>query len=377
MNKRMVWMLVITGLVFGGVFGFKWFGNKMMNQYFDNMPMPPAAVTSATATQQSWRPSLSGVGTVVASQGADVTTEVGGIVQALHFESGKRVRKGDLLVTLSAGSEQGDLARLQAQAQLAKKEHARFERLFGLEAVSRSELDQAAATLRAATAAVEAQQATLNQKIIRAPFSGTLGIRQVNLGQYLSPGTPIVTLQALDPVYVDFTLPEQDLGKVVVGQTVQAAVEQGPSASGVVEAIESLVDSATRNFKVRARFDNPQAQLRPGQFARARIELADAAPVIAVPLTAVSYNPYGNSVYVIQKGKGKTADGKDEEQLTVTRRFIKTGVTRGDLVAISSGLKAGEQVATSGLLKLQNGTRVIINNSVTPSASAAPTPDES
>lgn len=379
MNKRMFWMLIITGAIFGGVFGFKWIGGKMMNDYFDHMPMPPSAVSSASATLESWTSSLDGVGTVVASNGADVTTEAGGIVAALHFDSGARVKKGDLLVTLSAGTEQADLQRLQAQATLAKSEFGRLERLYKLEAISKSELDRAQADYSAARSAADGQRAKLDQKVIRAPFSGQLGIRQVNIGQYLSPGTPIVTLQALDPVFVDFTLPEQDLASVSVGQVVTATVDAqaGRSFSGKVAAIEPLVDSKTRNFKVRASFSNADGALRPGLFARASIGLADSRQVVVVPLTAVSYNPYGNSVYVIQKVKGKNADGKVEDQLVVRRRFVKTGETRGDLVAISEGLKAGEQVATSGLLKLQNDSHVIINNAVKPSAQANPTPAES
>lgn len=379
MNKRMFWMLILTGLVFGGVFGFKWFGNKMMNQYFDSMPMPAATVSSAAASNLEWTSSLSGVGTVVASNGADVTTESAGIVAALHFDSGTKVKKGDLLVTLSAGTEQADLQRLQAQADLARSEFGRLERLYKLEAISKSELDRAQADYSAARSAADAQRAKLAQKVIRAPFSGQLGIRQVNIGQYLSPGTPIVTLQALDPVFIDFTLPEQDLASVVVGQVVTATVDSqaGRSFTGRVAAVESLVNSQTRNFKVRASFSNGDGGLRPGLFARASIGLADTRTVVVVPLTAVSYNPYGNSVYVIQKAKGKNAEGKDEDQLVVRRRFIKTGETRGDLVVITEGLKAGEQVATSGLLKLQNDARVIINNTVRPSAQANPTPAES
>jgi len=379
MNKRMMWMLIGTGIVFGGVFGMKWFGGKMMNQYFDNMPMPPAVVSSATAKSETWAASLSGVGTVVASNGADVTTESGGIIAALHFESGARVKKGDLLVTLSAGTERADLARLQAQADLAKSEFTRLERLYKLDAISKSELDRAQADLSAARAGADAQRAKLAQKQIRAPFSGQLGIRQVNVGQYLSAGTPIVSLQAINPVFVDFTLPEQNQAAVQNGQTVSVVVDSQPGRtfSGVISAIEPMMDSKTRNFKVRARFDNADEALRPGLFARASIGLAKTASVVTIPQTSVSYNPYGNSVYVIQSVKGKAADGKVTDELVVRRRFIKTGETRGDLVVVTDGLKAGEQVATSGLLKLQNDSKVKINNTVQPSASATPTPTDS
>lgn len=379
MNKRMMWMLIGSGVVFGGVFGMQWFGGKMMNQYFDTMAMPPAVISSATAKSEVWAGSLSGVGSVVASNGADVTTESGGIIAALHFESGARVKKGDLLVSLSSATEQADLQRLQAQADLAKSEFARLERLFKLEAISKSELDRAQADLSAARAGADAQRAKLAQKQIRAPFSGQLGIRQVNVGQYLSAGTPIVSLQAINPVFVDFTLPEQNQAAVQNGQTVSVVVDSQPGRqfSGVISAIEPLVDSKTRNFKVRARFDNADEALRPGLFARASIGLANTASVVTIPQTSVSYNPYGNSVYVIQSVKGKSADGKVTDELVVRRRFIKTGETRGDLVVVSDGLKAGEQVATSGLLKLQNDSKVKINNTVQPSASATPTPTDS
>lgn len=379
MNKRMMWMLIGTGIVFGGVFGMKWFGGKMMNQYFDNMPMPASVISSATAKSEVWAASLSGVGSVVASNGADVTTESGGIIAALHFESGARVKKGDLLVSLSAATEQADVQRLQAQANLAKSEFARLERLYKLDAISKSELDRAQADLSAARAGADAQRAKLAQKQIRAPFSGQLGIRQVNVGQYLSAGTPIVSLQAINPVFVDFTLPEQNQAAVEKGQTVTVVVDSQPGRtfSGVISAIEPMMDSKTRNFKVRARFDNADEALRPGLFARASIGLAKTASVVTIPQTSVSYNPYGNSVYVIQSVKGKAADGKVTDELVVRRRFIKTGETRGDLVVVTDGLKAGEQVATSGLLKLQNDSKVKINNTVQPSASATPTPTDS
>lgn len=379
MNKRMVWMLTGCVVVFGGVFGFKWFGGKMMNQYFDNMPMPPAAISAAAAQQIRWVDSLSGVGTVIASQGAMVTTEAAGIVAAIHAESGGHVQRGALLVTLSSGTEQADLQRLQAQARLAQSELSRIERLFKLEAVSKADYDKARADADAAASAVAGQQARLAQKQIRAPFAGELGIRQISVGQYLAAGAPIISLQALSPVFVDFTLPEQDLARVRIGQTVNTTIDAQPGRNfqGLVVAVDSLVDSKTRNFKVRARFDNDDKMLRPGLFARAAITLDQGRDVITVPRTAVSYNPYGNSVYVVQKVRGKGGDGKPTDELVVRRRFVKTGEARGDLVVINEGLKVGEQVATSGLLKLQNDSKVLINNQVSPPAALAPTPADS
>lgn len=389
MNKRMMWMLIITAVVFGGLFGMKWFGNKMMNQFFDNMPVPAAAVSSAKAEALSWRATIAGVGTVVASQGTRISSESGGLVAKVHFESGAKVKRGDLLVTLSAGSEQADLARLQSQATLAKSELSRLQRLYSLEAISKSDLDRAETDFRAAQSAADGQRAKLAQKQIRAPFSGQLGIRQVDVGQYLTPGETMVTLQQLDPVYVDFSLPEQDVLRVATGQAVNITLDaQGDRVfTGVISAIEPQVDVQTRNFKVRANVANADRALRPGQFARAEIALPAVRDVVAIPITAVSYNPYGNSVYVIVKAPTKAAEpgAADEqsaekaadEQLIVRRRFIKTGEARGDLVEITEGLNAGDTVATSGLLKLQNDAKVIINNTVMPPASAAPTPAES
>lgn len=389
MNKRMMWMLIITAVVFGGLFGMKWFGNKMMNQFFDTMPVPAAAVSSAKAEALSWRATIAGVGTVVASQGTRISSESGGLVAKVHFESGAKVKRGDLLVTLSAGSEQADLARLQSQATLAKSELSRLQRLYSLEAISKSDLDRAETDFRAAQSAADGQRAKLAQKQIRAPFSGQLGIRQVDVGQYLTPGETMVTLQQLDPVYVDFSLPEQDVLRVATGQAVIITLDAQADRvfTGVISAIEPQVDVQTRNFKVRANVANADRALRPGQFARAEIALPAVREVVAVPITAVSYNPYGNSVYVIVKAPTKAAEpgaaGEQsaekaaDEQLIVRRRFIKTGEARGDLVEITEGLSAGDTVATSGLLKLQNDAKVIINNTVMPPASAAPTPAES
>jgi membrane fusion protein (multidrug efflux system) len=393
MNKRMIWMLVITAVVFGGLFGTKWFGNKMMNQFFDNMPVRAAAVSSAKVERLNWRSTISGVGTVVASQGTRISSESSGLVAKLHFESGAKVRRGDLLVTLSAGSEQADLARLQSQATLAKSELSRLQRLYTLEAISKSELDRAETDFRASQSAADGQRAKLAQKQIRAPFDGQLGIRQIDVGQYLKPGETMVTLQQLDPVYVDFSLPEQNILRVAVGQSVNITVDGQKDRDfiGVISAIEPQVDVQTRNFKVRANVDNPDRAMRPGQFARAEIALPTVRDVLVVPITSVSYNPYGNSVYVIVKASAKPAVGEKEsvakaekasakpveDELVVRRRFIKTGEARGDMVEITEGLNAGDEVATSGLLKLQNDAKVIINNTVKPSASTHPTPAES
>mgnify|MGYP000465741369 CR=1 FL=1 len=392
MNKRMIIMLTATGLMFGAIFGFKWFGKTMMNRAFDSMPMPPAAITSAKAERQTWPASIEAVGTVAAVQGITVTTEVAGIVKQIHFQSGQWVKKGQNLVTLDADTDQADLKTLEAQRDLADIDLARLRGLFELDTISKSQLDTAESNAAQARTRVDAQRARVDKKIIRAPFSGKLGIRQADLGQYVSPGTALVTLQTLDPVYVNFSLPEQRLPKIASGLTVNATLDAMPSAkfAGRITAIETRVDEKTRTFNVQATIPNRKQQLQPGQFARIEISLPGEESFIVVPQTAVSYNPYGNSVYVITPAAAATtgtpaskpaADaahaGNAPQALQVTRRLIRTGVARGDYVAVTEGLKEGESVATSGLLKLRNGAPVIINNTLSPGAEIAPAPPES
>ncbi|MFP5358545.1 MAG: efflux RND transporter periplasmic adaptor subunit [Gammaproteobacteria bacterium] len=374
MNKRMFWMLVLTALVFGGIFGFKWFGNKMMNQFFDNMPAPPATISSAVASSAEWTDRLEAVGTIVAVNGAQVTTEAAGVVDSIRFESGQEVKAGTVLLTLDTRTDIAELKALSAQAELARNELARFERLYGLESISKAELDRRQSEYDQAAARAAAQQARIAQKTIRAPFSGELGIRQVNLGQFVAPGNPIVSLQSLDPVYVNFSLPEQNLARLREGLVARLSVDAYPGEifEGRISAIEPEVDTATRNVRIQATVPNPQRKLRPGMFSRLSLDFANSRTVILVPRTAISFAPFGNSVYVVTE----TGEGEQKSRV-VKRRFVKTGEIRGDLVEVTEGLKAGEEIASSGLLKLQNDTRVTINNSVQPSAEEAPTPPNS
>lgn len=394
----MILMLLITGLVFGGIFGFKWFGNRMMNQYFDTMPVPPVAVTATEAREETWPASLSAVGTVAAVNGIVVTTEAAGLVEVIRFQSGERVAAGAVLVELDTDIDQADLKTLQAQLKLAETELGRTQQLVAQNNVAKSEFDRAASEVAQARARVEASRARLAQKVVRAPFAGGLGIRQVDLGQYVNPGTPLVTLQSLDPIYVNFTLPEQRLAEVVAGLPVKASFDAFPGThfEGAITAIEPRVDEQTRNFNVQATLPNPEGRLQPGLFARMEVVLPGMQSFIVVPQTAISYNPYGNSVYVIHERKPKTdtegqpdtqdpsqppggaqaaADGQTPE-LVVTQRFIKTGLARGDFVAVLEGLKPGERVATSGLLKLRNDAQVTVNNQIKPDAQLNPTPTD-
>lgn len=382
----MIIMLLLAAVVFGGVFGVQYMGRKAMNDHFDRMPAPPATITAARVEPMTWDNRMAAIGTMVAVNGADVTTQTGGIVTAIHFESGTQVDKGARLVALDAANERGEYERLKAQAQLAELNLARREKLYRLEAISKSDFDAAQAEADAARAAVRAQQALLAQKDIRAPFAGQLGIRRVNIGQYLAPGTGIVSLQSLDPIEFDFALPEQNLSLARPGLAVEVRVDAFPDEifSGEVTAVEPRVDEATRNFRLRARLPNRQQRLRAGQFGRVELLLPGQRQVLAVPRTAVNYSSYGTSVYVIQEvrktaGAAAAPAGGDAPQATleVVQRFVRVGEARGDFVAVTEGLQPGDQVASSGLLKLRNQQPVLIDNRVVPDARLDPRPDES
>lgn len=377
MTIRLIVMLLLSALVFGGVFAMKYMGSKGMNAYFDSMPIPPATVSSTEVKKIVWPRVIEAVGTLTAVNGIEVTTEAAGIVKSVKFESGDHVKKGDVLITLDADTDRADLRTFEAQADLAQTELERLKKLYELESISRAELDRAQSEATQARARVQSQRARIAQKIIRAPFAGQLGIRKVDLGEYISPGTPIVSLQALNPLYVDFNLPEQKINRVQPGQNVSLLVDLYPGErfTGTVQAIDSQVNTETRNFKVRARIGNDDMKLRPGVFAKVTIELEGRDEVLTVPRTAISYNAYGNSVFVLVEKPA--AEGEDAEPTLVARqRFVKTGDAQGDFVSILEGLEAGEVIATSGLLKLRNDQPVIINNELQPDVSLTPRPED-
>lgn len=380
MRKRMIWMLIAAIVVFGGVFGVKAMMSAGMNQFFDNMPQPAAAVTAVAAKSERWSDSEEAVGTFVAINGTNVTTEAGGVVKSIEFKAGQPVKAGTVLIRLNTANELATLNSLEATAKLAAVQRDRWRALGKDKLVSQDEVEQRATAAASARANADAQRALISQKTIRAPFDGILGIRQVNLGQFLNPGDPIVSLQALDPIYLDFTLPEKRMGQVLDGTRIRATVDAMPGRSfeGQVSAIQPEVDANTRNFRVQATLDNAEGNLRPGTFAHVGFDLGGERQVVVIPQTAVSFNPYGNAVYVISKTR--RAEGEKDMQgkaltgdkLIVKQRFVKTGTTRGDLIAVTEGLKPGEQVATSGLLKLRNDAEVMINNKVQPTADAQP-----
>ncbi|WP_288363507.1 efflux RND transporter periplasmic adaptor subunit [uncultured Spongiibacter sp.] len=373
MTKRMVVMLAISGVVFGGVFGMKWFGNQMMNDFIDNMPTPPVTISSTTVTPQQWAARLNAVGSLVAVKGADLTAEVDGTITKISFESGQSVEAGTELLSLESVAERGELARLEAQAKLAEIEQRRREKLYKRGTISKSEYDTALAETNVAKAAVEAQRGRLNLKTLRAPFAGELGIRRVALGQYLRAGDKIVTLQSLDPIELDFSLPEKQLGKVNPGRTIEIVVDAlgGRQFSGEIIAVEPKIDAQTRNFDVRARFANPEKVLKPGLFAKVTVNLGEPTQVLVLPKTAIQYSSYGDSVFVIRQ-----QEGGDAEALDVIQRFVTLGEARGDFIEVISGVKEGDEVASTGLLKLRSGQPVTIDNTLRPEPSLSPAPPQ-
>jgi membrane fusion protein (multidrug efflux system) len=369
MHKKMIWMLLITGLVFGAIFGFKSFGKRMMNQSFDTMPMPAVTVASAVAESQVWPRVLQSVGTLVARNGTRIAPEIEGIVSAISFDSGQEVAAGQVLVELESSVELARVAALQAQLKLALLERARYQDLADRQLSARSELDLRISQADQLQAQIQAERALLGRKRLRAPFAGELGIRQISLGDYLKAGDVVVSLQSLDPIYLDFDLPERVLAEVAEGMEVSAELEAYPGRTftGAIAAIEPEIDTGTRNFRLRAQLDNGERLLRPGAFARVRVQAGAPQAVLAVPQTAIRFEPYGNSVFVIA--------GAADQPRTARQRFVQTGATRGDLIAITEGLEPGDEVAISGLLKLRNGAQVAIDNSVRPDTDATPQPE--
>ncbi|MEW5250866.1 efflux RND transporter periplasmic adaptor subunit [Microbulbifer discodermiae] len=370
LNKRMLLMLLGCLLLFGGIFAFKLFGRVMMNRAFDTMPMPPATVTSAEVASQVWRLRLAAVGSLRAVHGVEVTTQAQGVVRKIYFRSGQQTNQGDLLVELSADPETAQLGVLEAELRLAEREHERLRRLFKQGVATEAELDDAIRNLDRALADIVVQRATIQERRILAPFSGWLGIRQVDLGQNVNPGDAVVSLQQLHPIYVDFSLPEQEFARV--GVTLAIAVTTSAFAGevfpGRITAIDPQVDSASRNFLLQGTIDNPDGRLRPGMFADVSILLPGERRVLVVPRTAISYAPFGNTVFVLEREQPGDA-------LLARQRIVKTGEERGDLVEIVEGLQEGETVASSGLLKLRNNAPVRINDAITPPENLHPQPE--
>lgn len=374
MIKRMMIMVAVVIVVFGGIFGVKAVKARMMQKYM-SFKQPPAAITALKATLQPWQPQLKAVGSLRAYRGVEVTSEIAGLVREVEFRSGQQVKEGQLLVQLNADADRAQLRALEASADLARTTLERDKKQFAVQAVSQATLDAEAADLRSKSAQVAQQQALVDKKTIRAPFSGRLGISTVNPGQYMNPGDKIVTLQELDPLYVDFYLPQQELSRIALGQAVAITTDTFPGRvfDGKITTINPKVDQDTRNFQTEALIRNPGHALLPGMYATVDVRAGAVQRYLTVPQTAVTYNPYGNTVFVV-KEQGTAQEGK--AQMMVQQVFVTVGPTRGDQIAILSGVQDGETVVTSGQLKLKNGSPVVINNKVLPSNEEKPEPED-
>lgn len=373
MAKRMIVMLVLMTIIVAGLGFLKMRQFEAMAQQFAAMQPPPEAVTTIVAAREEWPATLDAIGTVAAVQGVTVSADLPGLVERIAFQSGQAVRAGDVLVQLDTRQEAAQLAAAEAQLQLALLNFERMKGLVEQDAVSRAEYDAAATGHTQAEARVREIRATIERKTIRAPFTGVLGIRQVNLGQYLTGGAPIAPLQSLDPVYVNFGVPQQNVADMKPGRQVTVTSDAGGlELTGRVNALDSVIDPTTRNVQVQATLANPGGRLRPGMFVQTRVTLGAPRQMITVPASAISYAPYGDSVFIV-------TDLKNPEGVAyrgVRQQVVKLGGARGDQIAVLSGINPQEEVVTSGVFKLRNGVAVQVNNKVQPANSAAPTTED-
>jgi membrane fusion protein, multidrug efflux system len=376
MIRKLSIAVFIVLLVGGALAGVKALQIKKLIASSKDFAEPPECVSSAVVQQQKWQDSLTAIGSITAVQGVTVTPEIAGIIREIAFESGATVAKGDLLVRLDTSLEEAQLRALEAQEELARLNLARERTLRGQNMISQAELDNAEATLKQSRGTADATRATIEKKTIRAPFAGRLGIRQINLGQYLDTGKPIVSLQSLAPIYADFSLPQQELARLKVGMRVRITTDAYPGQEfgGMLSAINPDLDSSTRSVGLQATSDNPEQLLRPGMFARIEVLLPEEQSLLIIPATSVLSAPYGDSVYVIESKPGQ----KDEKSsLVVRQQFIRTGRGRGDFLSVDSGLKLGDRIVSAGIFKLRNGMAVTENNDLSPKSDLAPRPSDS
>lgn len=372
-TKRAIIVLAVVGVVGGLLFGFQIFKGIMIAKFMNPGSLPPQTVSTVAAKTQDWQPTITAVGTLRAARGADLSVEVPGIVDKIHFESGDEVKAGTVLIELRIEDEQARLQALQTSADLARTTYERNLKQFEAKAISRAALDVDAANLKNAEAAVAQQRATLNKKVVRAPFNGRLGVRRVDVGQYINPGETVVTLQDLNSIYADFYLPEQEAVRIQVGQKMRVTTDATAEDffEGTISAIDPKVDVKSRNVLVRGTLANKEHRLRPGSSASLAIDAGNVERYLTLPQTAITFNPYGSTVYLaIEDGK----DEKGQPKLIARQTFVTTGPTRGDQVAVISGLKEGDVVVTAGQMKLQAGTPLVVNNSLQPSMNPAPKP---
>jgi membrane fusion protein (multidrug efflux system) len=364
-RRRTVVMLVVVTLVAAGVIGMQRVRASMYEKVAGAQARAPQTVATVVAARTAWTPTFDAVGTLRAVQGADLAPELPGTVARIHFESGADVVAGAPILELTTDADRAQLTALQAAADLASAVLTRDTEQFAIQAVSQATLDADRANARTTAAQVAEQQALIAKKVLRAPFAGRLGLREVDVGQYLAAGTRIVTLQSLDPIYVDFGVPQTALAGLAVGAAVQvtSTADPGRSYTGTIEAIDAVLDPATRNATVRAKLPNPRRTLLPGTFATVTVTRGDPVAYVTVPQTAVTFSPYGSTVYTVERAPQPGADAA----LIARQRFVHTGPTRGDQIAIVDGLEAGSVVVTAGQMKLRNGAHVAIDDSTLPS----------
>ncbi len=370
----MVMRILLTAIgllvVIGALVGTKVAQFRSMGAMAAGARPPPAAVAAKPVDEQSWHTTFDAVGTVVPVHGVVLHAEVAGTIRRIHFDSGAAVRAGAVLVELDSSTEQAQLKSALASAELARLTLQRQRALRGDNAVSQADLENADAHAKQADAEVARLRAEIAKRTIRAPFTGNLGIWQINLGQFLQAGQEVTSVQALDPVYVDFTLPQQRLSELSQGLAVRVTTDAYPGNTfeGTVSAINPGLEASTRSVQLRATLRNPEKLLRPGMFAQVEVVLPKARQVLAIPNTAVIYAPYGNSVFVVEPGKGS--------ERIARQRFVRLGERRGDYVAVTDGLKAGDVVVITGAFKLRNDTPVTIDNSLVPKTSLEPSPQD-
>ena len=376
LQRRMTIMLCGVFLLLGLIFAFNQLKTFMIKHFIAGMGLPPATVSTMVIAPSEWQPKLTSVGNVRAFRGVELSTEIGGLVQTVPVKSGQDVKEGDLLIKLNDASDVAQLNSLKALADLAKVINERDRQQLAIQAISKNVFDTSAADAKSKKAQVEQQTALVAKKNLKAPFSGRVGIVAINPGQYVNPGDKLLTLQTLDPIFVDFNLPQSNAEQIQVGQDVTVTTDAFKDASftGKITAVSPKVDTNTRNIQVEAQIANPDKKILPGMFANVNIKVGDEVKLLTLPQTAVTYNPYGSTVFIAKPTGKKDKQGKPSFE--AQQVFVTTGTTRGDQVAILKGVEEGATVVTSGQLKLKNGTPLIINNKVQPSNSPDPKPQE-
>jgi len=376
LGRRMTIMLCGVFLLLGLIFGFNQLKTAMIKYFIGGMGLPPASVSTMVVETTAWQPKLSSVGNVRAFRGVELSTEIGGLVQNVPIKSGMDVKEGELLIKLNDASDVAQLKSLQAMADLAKVINERDRQQLEIQAISKNVFDTSRADAASKQAQVEQQTALVAKKNLKAPFSGRVGIVMINPGQFVNPGDKLLTLQTLDPIFVDFNLPQSNAEQIQVGQEIVVTTDafKGASFTGKITAISPKVDTNTRNIQIEAQLANPDKKILPGMFANVNIKLGEQVKMLTLPQTAVTYNPYGSTVFIAKPTGKKDKQGKPA--LEAQQVFVTTGPTRGDQVAILKGVDEGAIVVTSGQLKLKNGTPLIVNNKVLPANSPNPQPQE-